>query len=922
MIASVRGVLPVLLTCLLLGCAGDISDAEHVEKARQYLAAGDNNAAVIELKNALRQNSENPQARLLLGKLHFEVGAYADAVKELDKAAEFGASDADVLPVLSQALLGQNELDTLNLLAADSLPPEARGRVLASQAWGKLRSGDVAAAALLIEQSAQDNPEDVYVLFVQARLLAAQSRGDFTLTREQLQRVFQLDPDYAPAWSLLGDIELNSQDLEAAERAFQRVVSASENNFDERYKLGLIHLQMEKFDEAREDAVALEKRLPGHPAPQYLLGIVNYQGGNLSEAVTNFYAASQYEDQYPLSLFYLGVIQSREGDLAQAETNAARFLAPEPDNVPGRKLLATIKLQTGDAAEAERLVRSIVESNGADVGALNILATALLAQGKTEEGTKLLVRVVELQPDSAMAQSRLAAGLLSSGEVEGGLERIETALVLDPQLQQADYLLISAHLGQQNYEAALEAIDEFEEKNPESAGADNMRGGVYLKAGKKEEAEKSFSRVLDSSPGDPDANHNLALLALQANDVELASSYYQNVLEYDENHLVSLLNLASLNKQESDYEAMIDYLDRAIAAHPNDVRPRIFLARHYLTLRQFDKVPLVLGQLDETGRLNPDVLNVEGLTQLESGQYFEAQETFSRLIELRPDAPQPHYHLGLAYRGLGDNKQMITEFQEAIKISPEYLNPRIELTRALLYSRDRDAAVAQLAYLQKIAPGHPEVLQLDAVRAGFDGDQAEALRLSQLVFDKAPSTRNLLVLSRQNWMMGQREASQHLLESWVDQHPGDISVRSELASVYESFGKKQQAIAQYKALLQEDGDNVLALNNLAWELRNTDPVLALSYAEQAVKNSPENAAAIDTLAVVQFKNDDNDRAQRTIARALKVDPDNPAFLYHSAMIMASKGDSDRAIITLKAVLAEEREFAEREDAEQLLAQLQ
>ena len=88
---------------LILACSSDMTGNEEVAKAEAYFEEGRNNAAVIELKNALQKNGNNQQARWLLGEYYFSEGAYANAEKELKVAHELGQPDSDVLPLLAQA---------------------------------------------------------------------------------------------------------------------------------------------------------------------------------------------------------------------------------------------------------------------------------------------------------------------------------------------------------------------------------------------------------------------------------------------------------------------------------------------------------------------------------------------------------------------------------------------------------------------------------------------------------------------------------------------------------------------------------------------------------------------------------------------------------------------------------------------------
>ena len=105
-------------------------------------------------------------------------------------------------------------------------------------------------------------------------------------------------------------------------------------------------------------------------------------------------------------------------------------------------------------------------------------------------------------------------------------------------------------------------------------------------------------------------------------------------------------------------------------------------------------------------------------------------------------------------------------------------------------------------------------------------------------------------------------------------------------------------------------------------MRDKQPEKALEYAERAAKLAPESFVVIDTLAVVLLKNGDIKRAKRSIERLLEKMPKNPAMLYHDAMIDAAAGDKASAIQPLQALLIEDSDFSEKDEAQQLLAELQ
>lgn len=916
-----RNSILLLLASFLWACSADISSDQHVTDAKRYLSEGKQSAAVIELKNALQQDANHQEARWLLGEAYFNDGQYANANKELTRARELGRSDDDVLPLLAQVLLVMGDTKRLQQFDATGLSDTARSFVLASQGIGLLRSGAGPEEAEKLIDQAIAASNTAYALEIKARLIGFSARGDWLPVRQQLNKVFDVDPNYAPAWSLLGDIEIRSLNIQLAEEAYTKAINSSDTRLEDYYKRALVRLQMENLDGAKEDIGVLAKRSPKSLSTQYLQGIIFFRDGNIKEAITAFDMSKNDENRYPMSLFYLAMANNMEGNTSQAEDYAYRFLSIAPDNEAGRKLLAAMKLKQGDAKEAESLVRPVVEKNQDDISALNMLASALLKQGKTEEGIGLLTKVTELQPESPEAKAKLGAGLLASGDVNRGLEYLESALKLDPSYEGADLLLMSALLKKGDIDGALAVVDRFEEKSSNKAIAHGWRGQIYLAANRIDDAKASFNKALELSPGDPAASGSLAFLAIKEQNFDVAKKYYKTVLEHNPNHLSTLVKLAALAEVEKNRDEMLKWLTQAVETHPKDIQPRVLLSRFYLTEGRPEQVPVLVTALEPSLQETPDVLNVMGLSYLQRGEFADAKLVFQKLTLSRPDAPQPFYHLGVSTMALGERDNAQKAFISALDIAPSYIEPRIEVTRFLLSQKDRDAAVKHLAILKKLAPENADVLQLDAVRARLDGDQNEALALSAKAFENAPTSQNMLVLAQQNWAMGHKQASQKILETWVAKHPGDVSANLELADLHLAEGEEKKAGERYKEVLAVQENNPLALNNLAWLLRDSDPKMALVYAEKAVELSANSAAALDTLAVVLLNNNQKERAQRTIERALDKNDTNASIKYHSAMINVAIGDKQKAKGVLESILTGDAVFPERKEAEALLKTL-
>ena len=94
---------------LMSGCGKQKSSYDLLSEAQEYHSKGQDNTAIIELKNALQQDPKNGEARYLLALIHIDRGDGAAAEIELHKALQLGVNKDKIYAGLGQALLLQQE---------------------------------------------------------------------------------------------------------------------------------------------------------------------------------------------------------------------------------------------------------------------------------------------------------------------------------------------------------------------------------------------------------------------------------------------------------------------------------------------------------------------------------------------------------------------------------------------------------------------------------------------------------------------------------------------------------------------------------------------------------------------------------------------------------------------------------------------
>jgi Flp pilus assembly protein TadD len=139
-----------------------------------------------------------------------------------------------------------------------------------------------------------------------------------------------------------------------------------------------------------------------------------------------------------------------------------------------------------------------------------------------------------------------------------------------------------------------------------------------------------------------------------------------------------------------------------------------------------------------------------GVALYENGQTDEAIRQFEEGVRLKPDYAYSHYNLGIAYDKQGQVDKALGQLQEALRLDPGYADAHYNLGVAL-YQQGRTAeAIGQFRETIRLEPDHPQAHNNLGTALGKDGQTDEAIRQFQealrLKPDYAEARKNLDIL--------------------------------------------------------------------------------------------------------------------------------------------------------------------------------
>jgi Flp pilus assembly protein TadD len=126
----------------------------------------------------------------------------------------------------------------------------------------------------------------------------------------------------------------------------------------------------------------------------------------------------------------------------------------------------------------------------------------------------------------------------------------------------------------------------------------------------------------------------------------------------------------------------------------------------------------------------------------------------------------------------------------------------------------------------------------------------------------------------------------------------------------------------YRQAIAANPDNALALNNLAFIYGESGDERAEGLARRAYELLPNSPGIMDTLGWILLNNGETTEAYQLLERAASLNPESRNTQYHLAVASSKLGDPSRSLRILRAILADDTEFAERDEAAAFLEELE
>ncbi|MHC4665102.1 MAG: tetratricopeptide repeat protein [Planctomycetota bacterium] len=399
-------------------------------------------------------------------------------------------------------------------------------------------------------------------------------------------------------------------------------------------------------------------------------------------------------------------------------------------------------------------------------------------------------------------------------------------------------------IGSGKTQAAEDLLKLYLFDNPSCARGRLAAAAICLSDSRLQDAIEQLKSVYVRQP-----NNTMALYALghcheRLGQEAQAVEFYQDCLKFKNYLHLPRQRLAAVYFKNAQLEKTIQEYELLKDEYPDDVSTLVTLGHLYVAKTEYDKAR---EKFDTAILIHPDNFHTEGdhIDQLiRNGQLYEALEQLEQMMTDQPDRADLHLKRADVLSALGDDCEAVHQYQEVLRLCPDFLEATIKLGTQYLQMHHERLAAQQFNRAAEINDQVVDAYIGLAITQKLAGNLEEASTTLSLAAAIQPNSSLLFAETATLQFkvgLGQRSASydtgssQNLMPTVIQAHQQHINQRPQnpdlhyrLAILLMTAGNIDQAVKAFQTALEINPTYTRARTKLAVCLFETGrPELAM-----------------------------------------------------------------------------------------------
>ncbi|MDO6445823.1 PEP-CTERM system TPR-repeat protein PrsT [Colwellia sp. 1_MG-2023] len=910
--------------------AAQSSSNEPFENALKSFYMEDLNAAVIHLKNALKNNPKHLPSRILMAEILIAQGDGAGAEIELEFAEQGNADDKKILLLMLEAYLLQNKFDqvidkAIPLPESDKLSSD----ILVLKGRALFNKNNAVLAKEEYENALKLNPKNPDALLGLAQV--AYKRNQFDDALKNIQHTLELAPLNTNAMQIKASIHQIQGDIELAVKAISEAISINAKHFPALLTRASIYIEQQKFTEGLADVNVILKDIPNEPRANYLKAIITNALG-LSEEFSkttshlDIVLTGMPDDimkENPIYYYLAGLVNFNQGEFLKAQDDLRDYLSIVSDDIRAIKLIAQVEFALNEAYSAKNHLIKARLLDPDDVQIWSLLGKAYHLTGEVEKAELYFADVVKALPLSANAFLDLGNLQLNMGQTNKAIENLVKAKELSQDNPQFTFKLSQAYQQSKQFEKALDIIVTLINADPNSSFLYLQQGTLLGTLNKHIEARESFNQALSLDENNIEAIVHLSRMDMIEGKVTNARTRLLAKLETFPEQAMLLVELGNTFTQKSEIDQARNYYEKAYSLNRDSTLAVNKVLDIYSAKNDIEKSISVAAEFISRNNKNAQIQQRLAGFYLANKKFDKATNSFQLAVKHAADKSAMLSAFADAQLQMRNPEAAIGNLQKAIAWNENHISAYLKLIGLLARNNHEEEAFRVINSLTT-------KIEFPALILALKGDvflqiekysEAEKFYRESLVLDQSQKT----ILSLSQALIAQNKLDE-AIDILTERHakgPKNTVIAIALADTYVLNDQVKKAAELYDSQIELNGSMPILLNNASIvniSLGETDK--ALKFAKQAFEKLPNNVAIMDTMAWAYTKSKQPEKALNLFRNALAIESDNAEIKYHLAVNLVMLKRENEAIKYLKEATGSSQDFSEKEHAKKLLVKLE
>ncbi len=469
------------------------------------------------------------------------------------------------------------------------------------------------------------------------------------------RRAVELDSTSRQYRETLGEIYVNTMDIESAIRQFEAIT-----RLDPSYKPALLNLARLIQITSNDSALVLYRRVvdrfgPDMAAYSQMAQIYSSQGRQLEAADILRKMLQEDPESYEIKKG-LGDTYLRADSTDQALRIYDELVLARPDDLELRASRTHAYLLKQDYESAAAQFAYVMTRDSVTVDdqlRFGQIFVSFIEKDSAviPHAVRMFQKIQEANPDDWRPYWFLGALANSAGDDATAMSNFTKVTELASWNPDGWVGVASIHYDHERFDAAIEILTRAKVKLPDDFRVQFLLGVSYQRAGKLVEAKGALQRAVGINPKSVDALSALGMIHNELNEMAESDTMYERALRVDpKNHLV--LNNFGYSLAERNLQ-----IDRAYGMSKEAIR-----------------------QQPE----NQSYLDTYGWILYMMGRYRDAEAPILKAIELGSKSPVIHEHLGDVYARLGEFDKALDAWRKALELAPDNASLKEKIARGRL----------------------------------------------------------------------------------------------------------------------------------------------------------------------------------------------------------------------------------------------